>query len=54
MLTCTSNLMLNFAARHKVYPVIEEFPMTVEGIEEGFQKLQSGKVRYRAVMKNVE
>lgn len=45
------NKMLDFAARHKIRPVIEEFPMTKEGITEAFEKLDKGKVRYRAVLK---
>lgn len=42
--------MLAFAALHQIRPVIEEFPMTVEGIEEAFHKLEAGKMRYRAVI----
>lgn len=42
--------MLAFAAHHQIRPIIETFPMTVEGIEEGFQKLADGKMRYRGVM----
>ncbi|RPA73651.1 GroES-like protein [Ascobolus immersus RN42] len=44
------NLMLNFAARNKVHPVVMKFPMTVEGIEEGFKTLEEGKMRYRGVL----
>lgn len=42
--------MLDFAALHQIRPVIMEFPMSVEGIEEAFQKLEDGKMRYRAVL----
>ncbi|CZR54307.1 related to ADH7-NADP(H)-dependent alcohol dehydrogenase [Phialocephala subalpina] len=41
---------LTFAARHKIRPWIEEFPMTAKGLTEALDKLQSGKVRYRAVL----
>ncbi|EKD21762.1 uncharacterized protein L3040_005748 [Drepanopeziza brunnea f. sp. 'multigermtubi'] len=42
--------MIAFAARHQIRPVIEEFPMTVEGIEEAMKKLADGKMRYRGVL----
>ncbi|KAK1236461.1 hypothetical protein PQX77_000297 [Marasmius sp. AFHP31] len=42
--------MLEFAARNKVTPIIEVFPMTEEGANEAVQRLQAGKVRYRAVL----
>jgi D-arabinose 1-dehydrogenase-like Zn-dependent alcohol dehydrogenase len=42
--------MLDFAAHHGIRPVIETFPMTIEGIEEGFKKLSEGKMRYRGVL----
>jgi D-arabinose 1-dehydrogenase-like Zn-dependent alcohol dehydrogenase len=42
--------MLDFAAHHQIRPIIETFPMTVEGIEEGFQRLADGKMRYRGVL----
>jgi D-arabinose 1-dehydrogenase-like Zn-dependent alcohol dehydrogenase len=45
--------MLEFAARQKVEAMIEEFPMTEEGITEAFARLDAGKLRYRAVLKNV-
>lgn len=44
--------MLEFAARHNIQAQIEEFPMTEEGITEAFDKLDAGKLRYRAVLKN--
>lgn len=49
--TLFSMLMLDFVARHKIYPMIEEFPMTVEGLTEAFSKIEEGSVRYRAVLK---
>jgi D-arabinose 1-dehydrogenase-like Zn-dependent alcohol dehydrogenase len=42
--------MLAFAAHHQIKPIIEIFPMTAEGIEESMQKLDEGKMRYRAVL----
>jgi D-arabinose 1-dehydrogenase-like Zn-dependent alcohol dehydrogenase len=44
--------MLEFAARHKIQAVIEEFPMNEAGIEKAFDKLENGGLRYRAVLKN--
>ena len=42
--------MLAFAARHGIKPVIETFPMTEEGIKEAMDKLDKGKVQFRAVL----
>ncbi|KAG1849752.1 hypothetical protein F4604DRAFT_1593274, partial [Suillus subluteus] len=42
--------MLTFAAIHHIKPITEEFPLTVEGIEEAMDKLEKGEVRYRAVL----
>ncbi|KAF9258143.1 GroES-like protein [Marasmius fiardii PR-910] len=42
--------MLEFAARHDIRPVIEQFPMTEEGIQEAIARLQTGQMRYRAVL----
>lgn len=41
---------LAFAARHKIRPWIEEFPMTSEGLENALDALKSGSLRYRAVL----
>ncbi|KAF8134950.1 chaperonin 10-like protein [Boletus edulis] len=52
-LPCSRGLhvkMLRFAALHGIQPVIEDFPMSVEGIEEALARLEQGKIRYRAVM----
>ncbi|KAL0072639.1 hypothetical protein AAF712_000402 [Marasmius tenuissimus] len=46
--------MLDFAARNKVFPIVEVFPMTEEGVNTAIKKLQDGKVRYRAVLVNGE
>lgn len=40
--------MLEFAARHKIAPQTEHFPMS--RINEAFQHLQAGKARYRIVL----
>lgn len=45
------NHMLDFAARHKIRPMIETFPMTEEGIADAMSRLEAGKMRYRAVLK---
>ncbi|KAJ7657520.1 hypothetical protein B0H17DRAFT_1213500 [Mycena rosella] len=37
--------MLDFAALHGVNPIIERFPMSKEGIEEGMEKLREGGIR---------
>ncbi|KAL7267295.1 hypothetical protein RUND412_010124 [Rhizina undulata] len=43
-------LMLDFAGRNKIKPITMEFPMTEAGIEDAFEKLERGQVRYRAVI----
>jgi D-arabinose 1-dehydrogenase-like Zn-dependent alcohol dehydrogenase len=42
--------MLEFSALHGIKPIKEMFPLSEEGIEEAFQKLEAGKMRYRAVL----
>ncbi|KAL4986009.1 chaperonin 10-like protein [Aspergillus falconensis] len=42
--------MLEFAALHGIKPLIEEFPMTEEGIKDAMGKLEKGEVYYRAVL----
>lgn len=42
--------MLAFAARHGIRPVVETFPMMEEGIKEAMEKLDKGKVQFRAVL----
>ncbi|KAJ7260540.1 chaperonin 10-like protein [Mycena rebaudengoi] len=42
--------MLEFAAVHKVQPIIEHFPLTRNGVEEGMARLRDGKMRYRGVL----
>ncbi|KAK0388055.1 hypothetical protein NLU13_4299 [Sarocladium strictum] len=44
--------MLEFAATHNIKPVTETFPMTEEGIAEAINKLESGKLHFRAVLKS--
>ena len=41
--------MLEFCVRHDIYPMVEEFP--IEKINEAFEHLESGKARYRVVLK---
>jgi alcohol/geraniol dehydrogenase (NADP+) len=40
--------MLDFAARHRIAPQTEHFPMS--RINEAFARLESGKARYRIVL----
>jgi len=42
--------MLEFAARHQIQPVIEEFPMTLAGVAAAFERLEAGQMRYRGVL----
>lgn len=42
--------MLAFAAHHGIEPVIEEFKMDEAGLAEAVERLQKGKIRYRAVL----
>lgn len=42
--------MLAFSARHSIAPVVEFFPMSK--VNEAFEHLRSGKVRYRIVLVN--
>lgn len=42
--------MLNFAAHLNISPVIDKFPLTLQGIEDCLEKLGSGKIRYCGVL----
>jgi uncharacterized zinc-type alcohol dehydrogenase-like protein len=42
--------MLDFCARHDIAPVVEEFPMSK--VNDAIAHLESGKARYRVVLKN--
>jgi D-arabinose 1-dehydrogenase-like Zn-dependent alcohol dehydrogenase len=42
--------MLEFAAVHHIRPIIERFPMNVQGVEQAFKKLEEGNMRYRGVI----
>lgn len=41
--------MLDFCARHEIYPVVEEFPLSQ--VNEALKHLEEGKARYRIVLK---
>ncbi|KAI7868487.1 hypothetical protein BDF14DRAFT_1966728 [Spinellus fusiger] len=41
---------LEFAARHNIKPLIEEFTFSTEGIENAFELCESNKMRYRGVL----
>ncbi|KAF1848916.1 GroES-like protein [Cucurbitaria berberidis CBS 394.84] len=43
--------MLEFSAFHGIKPIIMEFPMSEQGIEEAMSTLKDGKMRYRGVLK---
>ena len=42
--------MLAFAARHGIKPQLQRFNLDKKGIEDGFNVLASGKMRYRGVL----
>ena len=42
--------MLEFSARHSVAPITETFPMSK--VNDAFERLRSGKARYRVVLEN--
>lgn len=42
--------MIEFSSLHNIRPIIERFPLTVNGIEEAMEKLRAGKMRYRGVL----
>ena len=46
----TTASMLDFAARHKIAPTTEHFPMSK--INDAIERLKSGKARYRIVLEN--
>lgn len=46
--------MLAFSARHGIKPIIEELPLTQAGVQEAFDRLEKGDVRYRFVLKHPE
>ena len=46
----TIRTMLEFCARHKIGPQIETFPLSK--VNDAFKRLESGKARYRIVLKN--
>ncbi|KAL6892017.1 GroES-like protein [Trichoderma evansii] len=42
--------MLEFASRHNITPIVEEFPLSAAGATEALQRLLDGKMRYRGVL----
>jgi D-arabinose 1-dehydrogenase-like Zn-dependent alcohol dehydrogenase len=42
--------MLEFAARHRIRPIVMTFPLNLDGIEEAMEALRQGKMRYRGVL----
>jgi uncharacterized zinc-type alcohol dehydrogenase-like protein len=45
-----TKMMLEFCVRHNIYPITEEFPMS--RVNDAIAHLESGKARYRIVLKN--
>ena len=41
--------MLDFCARHDIYPIVEEFSLS--DVNEAIDHLEEGKARYRIVLK---
>jgi D-arabinose 1-dehydrogenase-like Zn-dependent alcohol dehydrogenase len=46
------NDMLQFAARHSIRPTVEEFPLTEQGYLQAMERMEAGKLRYRAVLRH--
>ncbi|KAJ7302661.1 chaperonin 10-like protein [Mycena albidolilacea] len=46
----TQKKMLDFAARNHITPIVEKFPLTKSGVEDGMARLREGKMRYRGVL----
>jgi len=44
------DVAVDFCARHNIAPVVEEFPMSK--VNDALAHLDSGKARYRVVLKN--
>jgi D-arabinose 1-dehydrogenase-like Zn-dependent alcohol dehydrogenase len=42
--------MLDFAARHRIKPVTQTFPLTKDGIEKAIKTLEDGEMKYRGVL----
>lgn len=42
--------MLDFAARNNIKPILMRYPLTAEGITQGFKALEDGSMRYRGVL----
>ncbi|RMZ91151.1 hypothetical protein DV736_g1616, partial [Chaetothyriales sp. CBS 134916] len=42
--------MLDFAAVHKIKPIIQKFALNEDGINDAFQTLEDGKMRYRGIL----
>ena len=42
--------MLEFVAFHGIEATMQQYPLTIEGIERSMQKLRDGEIRYKAVL----
>ena len=46
----TTRMMLEFCNRHKISPIVEEFPLS--RVDEAMDDFKAGKARYRIVLRN--
>lgn len=44
--------MLEFAARNRIKPWVEIFPMNEHGLQQAFDRIESGQMRYRGVLEH--
>ena len=42
--------MLRFSAHHKIRPITQEYPLTLDGLVEAMDKLDKGQMKYRGVL----
>ena len=42
--------MLDFAAYHEIKPILQKWPLTVQGIKDAFKRLDENTMRYRGVI----
>ena len=42
--------MLAFSALHEIRPITERFPMTERGLNDAIERLEKGRIRYKAIL----
>lgn len=47
-------IMLDLAAKNKIFPVIEEIPLSVENVKQSWQRVQKSDVKYRLVLTGIQ